>query len=146
MQNTRIFKVDNCDNEIIETRQKDGTVVTIVIKEGPENEDFNKLRYDYLTTGLFIFDECAVTFIKADGTERTLNVSRSELNAELENKPVTEERYVKAAETRKKNHPNLLAVYDVDARCIKSINLKTLKKVESELGSVTIVERVEIDG
>lgn len=82
-----------------------------------------KVIFD-LAKGRFI----SITFRKKDGTIRTLTCQPSAVKTHLSPSPSPS--HVKAAETRKKNHPNLLPVYDVHSRSIKSINLDTILSVK----------------
>ncbi len=68
-----------------------------------------------------------VTFVKADGTTRLLNVQPEAVKTHLAKHP--SKAGLRAAATRAANHPNLLPVYDVQDRAIKSINLDTVKSI-----------------
>ena len=76
------------------------------------------------TSGRFI----SITFIKKDGSERKLTVSPSAVKTHLAENP--SESAKKATETRKANNPNLLPVYDVHAKKIKSVNLDTITSIK----------------
>lgn len=75
----------------------------------------------------------SVTFIKKDGTERTIrfNPKYSRLTKD------PSERAKKAAETRKLNNPDLLNVMDIDLRqqgteelrCWRTISTSTVKRI-----------------
>ena len=78
------------------------------------------------TAGRFI----SVTFIKKDGSERTLSIQPHAVKTHLAENP--SESAKKATETRKANNPHLFPVYDVQAKCIKSINLDTITRIKME--------------
>lgn len=71
---------------------------------------------------------CAIEFIKKDGSIRTLTVQPHAVKTHLVENPTASGK--QAAETRRKNHPNLFPVYDVHARQIKSVNLDTLCSIK----------------
>lgn len=71
---------------------------------------------------------CTVTFIKADGTARTMNVSHDALRAHVKGADATEAGQ-KATATRKARHPHLLPVWDADKDAPRSINLTTLRSI-----------------
>lgn len=69
-------------------------------------------------------------FYKLDGSERSMNVQP----AALQNHLVEEYKNAStklAVETRKKNNPNLLNVWDVQKHEIRSINMDTVYRVTS---------------
>lgn len=139
------YKVDGCENQLIANFMdgEDPIFDIHIIEEDAEiNEDFNNMVYDYLKNGIKTLNECAVTFIKKDGTERTMNISYSKLQEKLEEEKETiSDSAKKASATRKANHPNLLPVFDVDAGIIKSINLDTLsyiKGVNTDKGIIRV--------
>lgn len=70
---------------------------------------------------------CSITFTKKDGTVRTLTVQPHAVKTHLAENPSPVHR--QAAEARKKNHPHLLPVYDVQDKRIKSINLDTVSRI-----------------
>lgn len=134
----RIFG-DSNENHFIEKKGEGSLEIIRVIKE-PTSEEFEAQYYNYVVQALYIVGDCAVTFIKADGSERTMNISRKRLEDHMEANPPVDDRYKKAAETRKKNHPNLLTVFDVDSDTVKSINMKTIQKIEYANMLVTFTE------
>lgn len=142
--NTRAFKVDGCENEFLENKGIGTLNIHRIIREEAPNEEFEASYYNYLTTALLIINECTVTFIKADGSLREMPISYSRLKQHMEETP-SEPRYKQAAETRKKNHPNLLSVFDVESETIKSINMKTLKEIKYDGMVVTFTESNAVD-
>lgn len=67
----------------------------------------------------------SVAFVKKDGSEREM---LCQLPA-IKNHIVGSELGQRMAETRKKNHPELMPVYSVDAKGIRSINLSKVYRV-----------------
>lgn len=78
------------------------------------------------TSGRFM----SVTFIKKDGSERTLTISPKAVATHLAENP--SESAKKATETRKANNPHLYPVYDVQEKRIKSVNLDTIIRVKMD--------------
>ena len=70
---------------------------------------------------------CSVTFTKKDGTLRTLTVQPRAVKTHLAENPSPAHKA--AAEALRRNHPELLPVWDVHARAIKSVNLDTIKRI-----------------
>jgi hypothetical protein len=68
----------------------------------------------------------SIDFIKKDGTPRRMIC---QLPA-IQNHIVGSERGEKAAATRRANHPELMPVYSVDSKGIRSINLSTVYRVK----------------
>lgn len=153
-ENINTYFVEGTNNTIVETltQTDDDMIMDIVINEvdAEISEDFNEFKYSYLIEGLRKLDECAVTFIKKDGTERTMKISHTKLVEKQEqDKKEISEGAKKAAETRKKNHPNLLPVYDIDAGIIKSINLDTLsyiKGIKHDKGIINVRTNKQVKG
>ncbi|MFG6543815.1 hypothetical protein ACGYLM_07365 [Sulfitobacter sp. 1A10445] len=71
---------------------------------------------------------CAVTFTKADGTERTMQVQPATLQRHVKGDAATETGK-RAVETRKARHPHLLPVWDAKARAPRSVNLATILRI-----------------
>ncbi|MEM7470264.1 MAG: hypothetical protein AAF340_02860 [Pseudomonadota bacterium] len=71
---------------------------------------------------------CSVTFIKKDGSERTMKVQPAKLKFHVKGDDATEAGK-KAVATRKARHPHLFAVWDVEAQAPRSINLKTITHI-----------------
>lgn len=71
---------------------------------------------------------CGVTFIKADGTLRRMNVQPAKLALHVKGDAATEAGQ-KATATRKARHPHLFPVWDVRANAPRSINLETVKAI-----------------
>ena len=71
---------------------------------------------------------CAVTFIKADGTERTMKVQPAALKFHVKGDAATEAGK-KAVATRKARHPHLLPVWDVEKQAVRSVNLATVQTI-----------------
>lgn len=70
----------------------------------------------------------SVTFIKKDGSERTMRVQPAALKYHVKGDaahPSTRQ----AAATRKMRHPHLMAVWDVEAKAPRSVNLATIKAI-----------------
>lgn len=68
-----------------------------------------------------------VDFIKKDGTFRTMNIQPETVKTHLAVNPSISGR--KAAESRRKRHPNLLPVWDLSSKHIKSVNIDTVVSV-----------------
>lgn len=71
---------------------------------------------------------CAVTFIKADGSERVMQVQPAKLAKHVKGDAATDAGK-RAVATRKARHPNLLPVWDVKAKAPRSINLATVTTI-----------------
>jgi hypothetical protein len=69
-----------------------------------------------------------VDFVKKDGTHRTMNIQPEALKTHLAENP--DPVRVQAARTRAQNHPNLMPVWDVQARAVRSINLDTVLAIK----------------
>lgn len=70
----------------------------------------------------------AVEFIKKDGEKRTMNVQTPAIQKHLVGGAASDSAK-RAVETRKERHPHLLAVFDIAAQAIRSINLDTVLSV-----------------
>ena len=71
---------------------------------------------------------CSVTFIKKDGSIRTMQVQPSKL-AKHAKGDAAPDAGKKAVATRKERHPNLFPVWDVQAQAPRSINLATTQSI-----------------
>ncbi|MFG6625014.1 hypothetical protein [Sulfitobacter sp. 1A12056] len=71
---------------------------------------------------------CAVTFTKADGTERTMQVQPATLQRHAKGDAATEAGK-QAVQTRKARHPHLLPVWDAKAHAPRSVNLATISRI-----------------
>uniref|UniRef100_UPI0035940294 hypothetical protein n=1 Tax=Blastomonas sp. TaxID=1909299 RepID=UPI0035940294 len=71
---------------------------------------------------------CAVTFTKADGTERTMQVQPATLQHHVKGDSATDAGK-KAVATRKARHPHLMPVWDAQAKAPRSINLATISRI-----------------
>lgn len=71
-----------------------------------------------------------VEFLKKDGSLRKMIVQPAATATHVAG-PAASESARRGAQTRRENHPNLLNVYDVDQRAIRSINLDTLITVRA---------------
>jgi len=71
---------------------------------------------------------CAVTFTKADGTERTIQVQPATLQRHVKGDAATEAGK-RAVQTRKARHPHLLPVWDAKAQAPRSVNLATISRI-----------------
>jgi len=71
---------------------------------------------------------CAVTFTKADGSERTMQVQPATLQRHLKGDAATEAGK-QAVQTRKARHPHLLPVWDAKAHAPRSVNLATVSRI-----------------
>ena len=87
--------------------------------------DTNKRIRDLINkstkTGQFV----GVTFVKKNGEVRRMTIQNSAIKGHI----VGSERGKKWANTMKEKHPNLLAVYSVDAHGVRTINLDTVMTV-----------------
>jgi len=72
-----------------------------------------------------------IEFTKKDGTNRSMNIQQAALQNHIKGDEASDSAK-KAVETRKKNHPELLAVYDVQKHEIRSVNLDTVSIVRSQ--------------
>ncbi|UWR30178.1 hypothetical protein K3758_01130 [Sulfitobacter sp. W002] len=71
---------------------------------------------------------CAVTFTKADGTERTMQVQPATLQRHVKGDVATDAGK-RAVQTRKARHPQLLPVWDAKAHAPRSVNLATISRI-----------------
>lgn len=71
---------------------------------------------------------CAVTFTKKDGSERVMQVQPATLKAHVKGDKATDAGK-RAVATRKALHPNLLPVWDAQAKAPRSINLATVSRI-----------------
>ena len=71
---------------------------------------------------------CSVTFIKKDGTERTMKVQPAALKFHIKGDEASEAAK-KATATRKTRHPHLMPVWDIEARAVRSVNLATVQMI-----------------
>lgn len=71
---------------------------------------------------------CAVTFIKKDGSERTMQIQPATLQHYVKGDAATEAGK-KAVATRKERHPHLLPVWDAKAKAPRSVNLATVTAI-----------------
>lgn len=72
-----------------------------------------------------------IEFTKKDGENRVMNIQQAALKFAVKGDEASESAK-KAVETRKKNHPELMAVFDVQKHEIRSINLDTTHTVRFE--------------
>lgn len=72
---------------------------------------------------------CVVTFIKADGSRRVMRVQPAALKFHTKGDAASEAGR-KAAETRAQRHPNLLPVWDAEAKAPRSVNLSTVLSIK----------------
>lgn len=72
---------------------------------------------------------CVVTFIKADGSRRVMLVQPASLKFHVKGDAATEAGR-KAVATRAQRHPNLLPVWDAEAKAPRSINLATVLTIK----------------
>lgn len=70
----------------------------------------------------------AVTFTKKDGTARTMQVQPAAMAKRVKGDAATDAGK-RATLTRKATHPNLLPVWDVEAKAARSINLATVTRI-----------------
>ena len=75
-------------------------------------------------------DACTVTFTKADGTRRVMRVEARKVAEHVKGDTATRSGRI-ASHTRAFRHPNLLPVWDAEARAIKSVNLSTVEAIET---------------
>ena len=72
----------------------------------------------------------SVTFTKKDGTERHMRIQPAALRYHLKGKEASPAAR-RAARARAQSHPNLLPVWDADARAVRSVNLATVSRIAS---------------
>ncbi len=72
---------------------------------------------------------CVVTFIKADGTRRVMRVQPAALKFHVKGDATTEAGR-KAAAARAQRHPNLLPVWDTEAKAPRLVNLATVLSIK----------------
>lgn len=72
-----------------------------------------------------------IEFTKKDGSNRVMNIQQAALANNVVGEAASESAK-RAVETRKKNNPNLIAVYDVQKHDIRSVNADTVKRVTSK--------------
>lgn len=72
----------------------------------------------------------SVQFVKKDGTVRDMKIQNAMLKMNVKGDEASETAK-KATETRKKNNPNLIAVWDFDKNEIRSINMDTVTHIKS---------------
>lgn len=70
-----------------------------------------------------------ITFTKKDGTERKMNIQPAAVQTHLAINPNPSA--IQGTETRRRNHPNLIPVYDVQKGAIRSVNVDTIKSIRS---------------
>lgn len=71
---------------------------------------------------------CSVTFTKKDGTARTMKVQPATLRQHVKGSAASKAGQ-KATATRAARHPNLLPVWDVEAKAPRSVNLQTVSRI-----------------
>lgn len=101
-------------------RERIGYLLTAVAHEKSERDYAEKRE-------LIAAAPCTVTFIKADGTRRIMRTEPGKLTIKGEKATNAGQR---ATKTRKARHPNLLPVWDAEARAPRSVNLATVTRVE----------------
>lgn len=69
-----------------------------------------------------------VTFVKKDGSERTMLVQPATGKHHVKGEAASAERQAAAAK-RAANNPHLFNVWDVDRQAFRSINLNTVKRI-----------------
>lgn len=72
---------------------------------------------------------CVVTFVKADGSRRVMRVQPAVLKFHVKGEAASEMGR-KAAATRAQRHPNLLPVWDAEAKAPRSVNLATVLTIK----------------
>jgi hypothetical protein len=70
-----------------------------------------------------------VSFRKKDGTMRRMNIQPAAVKTHLSVDPNPSA--VQGAETRRRNNPNLIPVYDVQKGSIRSINVDTISSIRA---------------
>lgn len=70
----------------------------------------------------------SVTFRKKTGQMRTIPIQQAALATHVKGERGSE-RHVRAAKTRAENHPNLMPVFDMGKRAIRSINMDTVTRI-----------------
>lgn len=71
---------------------------------------------------------CSVVFVKKDGSLRTMQIQPAKLKFEVKGDSACDSAK-KATATRQANHPNLMPVWSVDAKAIRSVNLDTVESI-----------------
>jgi len=75
-------------------------------------------------------DACTVTFTKANGMRRVMRVEARKVAEHVKGDAATRTGRI-ASHTRAFRHPNLLPVWDAEARAIKSVNLNTVTVIKT---------------
>ena len=73
---------------------------------------------------------CSVTFTKADGSRRVMRIEARKVADHVRGNSATRSGRI-ASHTRAFRHPNLLPVWDAEARAIKRVNLTTVPRIET---------------
>lgn len=68
-----------------------------------------------------------IHFKKKDGTLRKMNIQPATMRLSSNPSPA----HVKASATRAANHPNLIPVYDVKSKGVRSINVDTIQSIRA---------------
>ncbi|MEP0049588.1 MAG: hypothetical protein ABJ360_18445 [Roseobacter sp.] len=71
---------------------------------------------------------CEVTFVKADGSRRVMQVQAGAVRHHVKGNKATRSGRI-ASHTRAFRHPNLLPVWDTNAQAIRSVNLATVEQI-----------------
>lgn len=94
--------------------------------EAKKAEAQNAAKRDLIQTA----DACTVTFTKKDGTRRVMRVEARKVGENVKGDNATRSGRI-ASHTRAFRHPNLLPVWDAEAKAIKSVNLSTVTRIET---------------
>ncbi|MEP5761146.1 MAG: hypothetical protein ABJ327_17890 [Litoreibacter sp.] len=71
---------------------------------------------------------CSVTFIKVDGSERTMKVQPAALKFKVKGDAASDSAK-KATINRKVRHPHLMPVWEIDSKVVRSVNLATVTMI-----------------
>lgn len=70
-----------------------------------------------------------IHFVKKDGTLRRMNIQPAAIKFRLSVNPSPSS--IQASAARSANHPNLVPVYDVKAKAVRSINVDTIQSIRA---------------
>lgn len=76
-------------------------------------------------------ETCTVTFTKTNGERRVMRVEARKVSEHVKGDKATRSARI-ASHTRAFRHPNLLPVWDMEAKAIRSVNLSTVSVIETD--------------
>jgi len=97
--------------------------INITVETADEKREFIKKLLEEANSKFI-----TVEFTKVDGSNRVMNIQQASLKYHVKGEAASESAK-KAVETRKKNNPNLMAVWDNTKGEIRSIDLDKTHKV-----------------